>query len=75
MSHVVCASAVWHADAVHSDAPKLISEDRLYDPVDVPVSLQNPDGGSASHQPTQAPHIMEHLNPAEAFTGWIQEKP
>ena len=65
----------WIADAVRRDAPKLISEDRLCDAVDVLLSLQNPDGGFASYELIRAPHIMEYLNPAEVFGGSIQEEP
>ena len=57
----------WIAHEVRRDAPKLISEDRLCDAVDVLLSLQNPDGGFASYELIRAPHLMEYLNPAEVF--------
>lgn len=48
-------------------APKLISERRLCDAVDVLLSLQNTDGGFASYELIRAPQWMEWLNPAEVF--------
>ena len=47
--------------------PKLVSERRLCDAVDVMLSLQNPDGGFASYEVIRAPLWMEYLNPAEVF--------
>ena len=48
-------------------APKLISERRLCDAVDVLLSLQNTDGGFASYELIRAPQFLEYLNPAEVF--------
>lgn len=48
-------------------APKLISERRLCDAVDIMLSLQNTDGGFASYELIRAPQWMEYLNPAEVF--------
>ncbi|KAI0714170.1 lanosterol synthase [Cerioporus squamosus] len=55
------------------DAPKLISEERLCDAVDVLLSLQNTDGGFASYELIRAPQILEYLNPAEVFGNIMTE--
>lgn len=52
---------------VRRGAPKLVSERRLCDAVDVLLSLQNTDGGFASYELIRAPQWMEWLNPAEVF--------
>nr|APO20484.1 lanosterol synthase [Ganoderma lucidum] len=54
-------------------APKLISERRLCDAVDVLLSLQNTDGGFASYELIRAPQWMEWLNPAEVFGNIMTE--
>ncbi|KAI0794385.1 lanosterol synthase [Fomes fomentarius] len=55
------------------DAPKLISERRLCDAVDILLSLQNTDGGFASYELIRAPQWMEYLNPAEVFGNIMTE--
>ncbi|KZT53408.1 lanosterol synthase [Calocera cornea HHB12733] len=47
--------------------PKLVSERRLCDAVDVILSLQNPDGGCASYELIRGPKWLEWINPAEVF--------
>ncbi|KAF9786352.1 lanosterol synthase [Thelephora terrestris] len=47
--------------------PKLISAQRMYDAVDVMLSLQNSDGGFASYEIIRGPQWLEMLNPAEVF--------
>jgi lanosterol synthase len=47
--------------------PKLVSERRMCDAVDVMLSLQNPNGGFASYELVRGPHWLEWLNPAEVF--------
>ncbi|KAF9054597.1 terpenoid cyclases/protein prenyltransferase alpha-alpha toroid [Panaeolus papilionaceus] len=45
----------------------LISPQRMYDAVDVMLSLQNPNGGFASYELIRGPAWLEKLNPAEVF--------
>ncbi|KZP01638.1 terpene synthase [Calocera viscosa TUFC12733] len=47
--------------------PKLVSERRMCDAVDVILSLQNPDGGCASYELIRGPRWLEWINPAEVF--------
>ena len=63
----------WPANIDTRGAPKLISERRLCDAVDVLLSLQNTDGGFASYELIRAPQFMEYLNPAEVF-GELDER-
>lgn len=47
--------------------PKLVSEERFCDAVDVMLSMQNPDGSYASYELIRGPLWLEKLNPAEVF--------
>ncbi|ORY19205.1 lanosterol synthase [Clohesyomyces aquaticus] len=47
--------------------PKLISDDRLYDAVDVLLTMQNSSGGCASYEPQRGSELLEYLNAAEVF--------
>ncbi|KAG2183365.1 hypothetical protein INT43_006371 [Umbelopsis isabellina] len=47
--------------------PKLISQERLRDAVDVLLTMQNADGGFASYECIRGPKWLEWLNPAEVF--------
>lgn len=48
--------------------PKLVSDERLKDAVDVLLTMQNPSGGFASYEPTRgSANLMERLNAAEVF--------
>ncbi|KZT09915.1 terpene synthase [Laetiporus sulphureus 93-53] len=47
--------------------PKLVSERRLCDAVDLILGMQNADGGFASYELIRGPRWMEYLNPAEVF--------
>ncbi|KAI9145366.1 terpene synthase [Paraphysoderma sedebokerense] len=47
--------------------PKLISDDRLFDAVNVLLSMQNTDGGFASYEKARSGEWLEWLNPAEVF--------
>jgi len=47
--------------------PKLISDDRLRDAVDVLLTMQNKSGGCASYEPTRGSEYLEWLNAAEVF--------
>lgn len=47
--------------------PKLISDERLKDAVDILLGMQNPDGGFASYELIRGPQWLEWLNPAEVF--------
>lgn len=60
---------------VYSYAPKLVSEERLCEAVDVLLSMQNPGGGFASYELIRAPHIIEKLNPAEVFGKTLSPAP
>ncbi|KAI0675601.1 lanosterol synthase [Trametes maxima] len=55
------------------NAPKLVSERRLCDAVDILLSLQNSDGGFASYELIRAPQWLEYLNPAEVFGNIMTE--
>lgn len=48
-------------------APKLVSEERLRDTVDLLLTMQNSNGGYASYEPIRGPKWLEWLNPAEVF--------
>ncbi|KAJ7623474.1 terpenoid cyclases/protein prenyltransferase alpha-alpha toroid [Roridomyces roridus] len=50
-----------------SFTPKLISDRRIFDAVDLLLTLQNPSGGFASYEPIRGPRWLELLNPAEVF--------
>ncbi|KIY70790.1 terpene synthase [Cylindrobasidium torrendii FP15055 ss-10] len=50
-----------------SYAPKLVSEERLRDTVDLLLTMQNSNGGYASYEPIRGPSWLEWLNPAEVF--------
>jgi len=56
-----------------SFTPKLISRRRIYDAVDVMLSMQNSNGGFASYELIRGPDWLEWLNPAEVF-GKCQRK-
>ncbi|KAF9462942.1 terpenoid cyclases/protein prenyltransferase alpha-alpha toroid [Collybia nuda] len=47
--------------------PKLVSERRMCDAVDLMLTLQNPNGGFASYELIRGPKWLEWLNPAEVF--------
>lgn len=48
-------------------APKLVSEKRMQDAVDIMLGMQNPNGGFASYELIRGPSWLEWLNPAEVF--------
>ncbi|KAI8827407.1 terpenoid cyclases/protein prenyltransferase alpha-alpha toroid [Chytriomyces cf. hyalinus JEL632] len=48
-------------------AMKKISDERLFDAVNVLLSMQNPDGGFASYELVRGPKWLEWLNAAEVF--------
>ncbi|KAJ7224460.1 terpenoid cyclases/protein prenyltransferase alpha-alpha toroid [Mycena pura] len=50
-----------------SFTPKLVSDQRIYDAVDILLTLQNPNGGFASYELVRGPKWLELLNPAEVF--------
>ncbi|KAJ3576453.1 hypothetical protein NP233_g413 [Leucocoprinus birnbaumii] len=47
--------------------PKLISDRRMFDAIDVLLTMQNPSGGYASYELVRGPRWLEWLNPAEVF--------
>ena len=49
------------------NTPKLISDRRLKDAVDILLGMQNADGGFASYELIRGPKWLEYLNPAEVF--------
>ncbi|KAI8812728.1 terpenoid cyclases/protein prenyltransferase alpha-alpha toroid [Cladochytrium replicatum] len=53
--------------------PKKISDDRLFDAVNILLSMQNSDGGFASYEKIRASNLMEWLNPAEVFANIMVE--
>lgn len=50
-----------------SFAPKLVSEKRMCDSVDLLLGMQNANGGFASYELIRGPSWLEMLNPAEVF--------
>ena len=69
MSHrrVFSSRPTRYPNVTPSFTPKLISTQRIYDAVDIMLSLQNPDGGFASYEVIRGPQWLELLNPAEVF--------
>lgn len=47
--------------------PKLVSDRRIFDSVDVLLTMQNSSGGFASYEPIRGGKWLEHLNAAEVF--------
>lgn len=47
--------------------PQLVSDRRLFDAIDVLLTMQNKTGGCASYEPTRGPEFLENLNAAEVF--------
>ncbi|KAJ1937421.1 hypothetical protein EC988_007895, partial [Linderina pennispora] len=47
--------------------PKLVSEERLYEAVDLLLGMQNWGGGFASYERVRGPQLMEQINAAEVF--------
>eukprot|EP01128_Nolandella_sp_AFSM9_P003513 TRINITY_DN150_c3_g1_i1.p1 TRINITY_DN150_c3_g1~~TRINITY_DN150_c3_g1_i1.p1 ORF type:complete len:801 (-),score=149.28 TRINITY_DN150_c3_g1_i1:66-2429(-) len=52
---------------VKACAPLAISDERLFDSVNVMLSYQNADGGWPSYENQRGPALLEHLNPADVF--------
>ncbi|CAO1617940.1 unnamed protein product [Parajaminaea phylloscopi] len=52
---------------------KQVPIERLYDSVDLLVSMQNADGGFASYETINGPAVLEWINPAEVFGGIMIE--
>jgi lanosterol synthase len=49
------------------NCPMKLSDDRLYDSVDLIISLQNQDGGYATYELQRGSVYLEWLNPSEVF--------
>jgi lanosterol synthase len=47
--------------------PKLLDDRRIYDAIDVLLTMQNPSGGCASYEPQRGSEYLEYLNAAEVF--------
>ncbi|RIB00665.1 lanosterol synthase [Gigaspora rosea] len=66
-----CASvgikAVLNLQKKLSYTPDLIPKERLYQTIDILLSMQNTDGGFASYERTRGSKLLEWLNPAEVF--------
>lgn len=45
----------------------MVSDRRLFDAIDIMLSMQNSDGGFASYEPIRGPSLLEYINPAEVF--------
>ena len=52
-----------------------ISDDRLFDAVNVCLSYQNPNGGWATYERTRGPKWLELLNPSEVFENIMIDYP
>lgn len=50
-----------------SDSPKLVSDSRIFDAVNLLLSMQCADGGFASYETIRGPQLLEIINPAEVF--------
>lgn len=48
-------------------ASQPISDRRLFDSIDVLLTMQNPSGGFASYEPARGSELLEYLNAAEVF--------
>ncbi|XP_041253020.1 lanosterol synthase [Onychostruthus taczanowskii] len=46
---------------------KLVPAERLFDAVNVLLSMRNPDGGFATYETKRGGHLLELLNPSEVF--------
>ncbi|KAJ7902068.1 terpenoid cyclases/protein prenyltransferase alpha-alpha toroid [Mycena olivaceomarginata] len=57
------------------DSPKLISDARIFDSVDLLISMQYTNGGYGSYEIPRAPKILESLNAAEVFGNTMAEIP
>jgi lanosterol synthase len=60
---------------LNSYTPKLVSEARMCDAVDVLLSMQNASGAFASYELIRGPLWLEALNPAEVFGDIMTEFP
>ncbi len=49
------------------DFPKLVSDRRICDAVDILLTMANPSGGCSSYEPTRGSEYLEALNAAEVF--------
>ncbi|KAF1346147.1 squalene/oxidosqualene cyclase [Delphinella strobiligena] len=47
--------------------PQLISDERIYQAIDVLLTMQNPSGGCSSYEPPRGSERLEYLNAAEVF--------
>ncbi|KAF7321689.1 Terpene cyclase/mutase family member [Mycena kentingensis (nom. inval.)] len=65
--------AVLYMQNSWKDAPKLVSDERLCQSVDLLLGMQNSDGGFASYERIRAPEILESLNAAEVFGNTMTE--
>ena len=55
--------------------PQLINDRRIFDPVDVLLSMQSPDNGFSEYEPSRVGDWIESLNAAEVFRKIIKSYP
>lgn len=48
-------------------APQLVSDERIYEAIDLLLTMQNASGGCSSYEPTRGSEHLEYLNAAEVF--------
>ncbi|KAK5276052.1 Lanosterol synthase (Oxidosqualene--lanosterol cyclase), partial [Cryomyces antarcticus] len=47
--------------------PRMLSDERIHDAIDILLTMQNASGGCSSYEPTRGSEYMEYLNAAEVF--------
>jgi len=47
--------------------PQLVSDERIFEAIDLLLTMQNPSGGCSSYEPTRGSEYLEYLNAAEVF--------
>lgn len=62
MSAAVAGFCTWTDLDIGRGAPKLVSERRMQDAVDILLGMQNSDGGFASYELIRGPGWLEWLN-------------
>ncbi|KAL4925989.1 terpene cyclase/mutase family protein [Aspergillus undulatus] len=53
--------------------PQLLSDQRIFDAIDILLTYQNPSGGCSSYEPTRGSKYLELFNAAEVFGGIMVE--
>ena len=47
--------------------PQLVPDERIFEAIDLLLTMQNPSGGCSSYEPTRGSEYLEYLNAAEVF--------